>query len=227
MNPNRVGWPRSPARGHAAILIVAAGLLSVAPAVLAQTEPSRGEIAAGAMFGAVVGLDCSSPGGGAMLTDCSPRPKEWWISPAYHVTEQVALVGEISGRFFNLKTSVMPTDQPLLPPDLPSIALDVSSSTYAFGGGVRVVGRRNRRVNPFIQAIVSYARIDGSASVAFFREPFTYSGLLIEPSGGVDLHVGKRIAVRILAGYSAERSEGALAHAVRVGTGVVFGFGSR
>lgn len=82
-------------------------------------------------------------------------------------------------------------------------------------------------MTPFVQSIVSYARIDGNVSTLFFREPFAFSGLLIEPSGGVDLHVGERIAVRILAGYGAERVEGELTHAVRVGAGVVFGLGSR
>lgn len=143
MNPNHAGGPRSQSRVDAARLIVAAGLLLATPAALAQTEPSRGEIAAGAMFGAVVESDCDDLDG-VMLADCSPRPKEWWISPAYHLTERVALVGEVSGRFINLKTSVTPTDPPLpLPPDLPPIALDLSTSTYAFGGGVRVRGRRD------------------------------------------------------------------------------------
>ena len=227
MHPNCAGGPCSRSRVDAASAIVAAWLLLSAPAVLAQTEPYRGEIAAGAMFGAAVGLDCDDLDG-AMLADCGPRSKDWWISPAYHLTERVALVGEVSGRFFNLKTSVTPTDPPLpLLPDLPPVAVDVSTSTYAFGGGVRVTGRRDRRATPFFQTIVSYARIDGSSSVLFFREHFAYSGLLIEPSGGVDLHVGERIAVRILAGYGAERAEGELTHVVRVGVGMVFGLGSR
>ena len=178
------------------------------------------------MFGSVVESDCDDLDG-VVFTDCSLRPKEWWISPAYHLTERVALVGEVSGRFINLKTSVTPTEPPLpLPLDLPPVAVDGSTSTYAFGGGVRVTGRRDRRVTPFVQAIVSYARIDGSASVLFFREHFAYSGLLIEPRGGVDLRVGERIAVRILAGYGAERAEGELTHVVRVGVGMVFGLGS-
>ena len=182
MHPNRAGGPCSQSRVDAASLIVAAWLLLSAPAVLAQTEPSRGEIAAGAMFGSVVESDCDDLDG-VVFTDCSLRPREWWISPAYHLTERVALVGEVSGRFINLKTSVTPTEPPLpLPLDLPPVAVDGSTSTYAFGGGVRVTGRRDRRVTPFVQAIVSYARIDGSASVLFFREHFAYSGLLIEPS---------------------------------------------
>ena len=234
MPPNRAGGVRAPAcrpgveTSRWCIVVVAAGFLWAAPSVLAQTEPPRWEVAAGAMFGAVVGLPCDELDG-AMLTDCTPRSREWWISPAYHITERVALVGEVSGRFFNLKTSVTPTDSSLLPlsPELPPVAVDVSTSTYAFGGGVRVAGRRGRRVTPFVQAIVSYARIDGSASFLFFREPFAYPGLLIEPSGGVDLRVGERVAVRILAGYGAEWAEGELTHAVRVGAGVVFGLGRR
>ena len=69
--------------------VVVAGLLWAAPAVLAQTEPPRGEIAAGAMFGVTVGMDCDLDG--VVLADCSPHSKEWWISPAYHITERVAL----------------------------------------------------------------------------------------------------------------------------------------
>ena len=109
------------------------------------------------------------------------------VDPAKTDFRHRLLVGEVSGRLLNLKTSVTSAGLPL-PRDLPPVAVDASMSTYAFGGGVRVVGRRRRRVAPFVQAIVSYARINGSVSALFFRESFAYSDLLIEPSGGVDLH---------------------------------------
>ena len=198
-------------------LIAAAVLLWAAPAALAQTERPAWEIAGGGTLGFLsvpeTGPDCDLDG--VMLTNCSLRSREWWISPAWHVTDRVALVAEVSGRFMDLETGFMFPEQP---PDFPPIAADVSTSTYAFGGGVRVTG--------FVQALAGFGRTSGNVSALFVRESLTDSGFLIEPSAGVDIHVAQRIAVRILAGYGAAFAE-ATEHAVRVGAGVVFGLGSR
>lgn len=221
----RGGGPTMPMRSSRRAALVMAGLLWAVPGALAQTGSPRGEIAAGAMFEQTVGRDCDLDG--VMLADCLPLSTAWWISPAYHITERVALVGEVSRRSFDLKTSATLADQPLLPLDLPSLAVDVATSTYAFGGGLRVTGTRAGRVTPFVQTVFSYARINGSTAVLFLRESFASSGLLIEPSAGADIHLGERIAIRILGGYGAGFSEGEVNHAVRVGAGVVFGFANR
>ena len=211
-------------------LIAAAALLWAAPAALAQTERPAWEIAAGGTLGfpsvPEIGPDCDLDG--AMLTNCSLRSREWWISPAWHVTDRVALVGEVSGRFVDLETAVtIPDLSPGFFPDLPPIAADISTSTYAFSGGVRVSGPRGRRVTPFVQALAGFGRRTGTFEVLFVRDSVTSSGFLIEPSAGVDIHVARRIAVRVLAGYGAAFAEGTTEHAVRVGAGVVFGLGSR
>lgn len=207
-------------------LIAAAALLWAAPAALAQTERPAWEIAAGGTLGFLsvpeIGPDCDLDG--AMLTNCSLRSREWWISPAWHVTDRVALVAEVSGRFMDLETGVT---IPELPPDFPPIAADISTNTYAFSGGVRMTGPRGRRMTPFVQALAGFGRRTGTFEALFVRDSLTDSGFLIEPSAGVDIHVARRIAVRILAGYGAAFAEGTTEHAVRVGAGVVFGLGSR
>ena len=138
-----------------------AGLPAVA---LAQPGAPRTEIAAGGMFSQTVGLDCDL-GDGVILEGCSPRSTAWWISPAYHVTDRVALVGEVSGRFLELKTTAAVDDFFPIPGGL---AVDVTQGLYAFGGGIRVNWRGERFI-PFTQALVSYGRANVTISAALLR----------------------------------------------------------
>ena len=196
-----------------------AGLPTVA---LAQPGAPRTEIAAGGMFSQTVGLDCDL-GDGVILEGCSPRSTAWWISPAYHVTDRVALVGEVSGRFLELKTTAAVDDFFPIPGGL---AVDVTQNLYAFGGGIRV-NWRGERFTPFTQALVSYGRANVTISAALLRESAAFTGILLEPSAGVDIHVAERVDVRLVGGYGAGWSEGELNQEIRIGAGVVFGFGSR
>ena len=217
-NPRPRAWETS-VIGPLLVGFLMAGLPTVA---LAQPVVPRAEIAGGGMFSQTVAVDCDL-GDGVILEGCSPRSKAWWISPAYHVTDRVALVGEISGRFLELKSTATGDDFFPFPGGL---AVDATYDLYAFGGGIRV-NWRGERFTPFTQALVSYGRANATISAAFLRESAVFTGILLEPSAGVDIHVAERIAVRVVGGYGAGWSEGELNQEIRIGAGVVFGFGSR
>ena len=198
-------------RMHHLILVLAFVLLFAAPESAQSQELPRSEIAAGAAFRLSFSPGCE-------LNKCSFGTTGWWVSPAYHVTRRVAVVGEVAGNYGNVND--------LVPPVIP-VAFDTSVRTHSFGGGVRVTGSRVQRVIPFVQGIISYDRNNASVAAFGLRESMSFSGFGVDASAGVDIGITSRAAVRVVGGYGIGRSEGESTHELGVGGGLVFGLGSR
>lgn len=196
---------------HHLILVLVFVLLFAAPESAQSQELPRTEIAAGAAFRLSFSPDCE-------LNKCSFGTTGWWVSPAYYVTDRIAVVGEVAGAYGNVDD--------LVPPVIP-VALDTSVRTHSFGGGIRVTGSRVQRVVPFVQGIVSYDRNNASVAALGLRESMSFSGVGFDASAGVDIGINSRAAVRLVGGYGIGRSEGESTHELGVGAGVVFGLGGR
>lgn len=191
------------------ILALALILLFVTPGLAQPQEPSRTEIAAGAAYRLSFSPGCE-------LNKCSFGTTGWWVSPAYYVTDRIAVVGEVAGSYGNVDD--------LVPPVIP-VAFDTSVRTHSFGGGIRVTGSRVQRVIPFLQGIISYDRNNASVAALGFRESMSFSGFGVDASAGVDIGITSRVAVRVVGGYGIGRSEGESTHELGVGAGLVFGLG--
>ena len=193
------------------ILTLALVLLFATPGLAQPQAPSRTEIAAGAAFRLSFSPDCE-------LNKCSFGTTGWWVSPAYYVTERIAVVGEAAGSYGNVDD--------LAPPIFP-VAFDTSVKTHSFGGGIRVTGSRVQRVIPFVQGIISYDRNNASVAALGLRQSMSFSGVGFDASGGVDIGITSRAAIRVVGGYGIGRSEGESTHELGVGAGLVFGMGGR
>lgn len=184
-------------------------IVFVGPGVVLAQELPRCEIAAGATL--VVSPADEECGFG----DCSPVAAGWVVSPAYYLTDRIAVVGQVARSYSTLE---------LIVSDLP-LDLDSSVSQYSFGGGIRVAASRARRLKPFAQAVVSSHRINVEVSALGMRESGSASGVSIEPGAGVDIGIAKRIAIRLQGGYGIGFSEGESSRlGWVVGAGAVFKF---
>lgn len=181
----------------------------VGPGLALAQELPRWEIGAGATLGVwPADAECG-------FGDCSPGSAGWVVTPAYYLTDRIAVVGQVAGSYSTLEP---------IADELP-LAIDVSFSQYSFGGGIRVTGSRARRLRPFAQAIVSSNRLNVDVSVLGLGESDSAYGVAIEPGGGVDVSIAKRLAIRLQGGYGIGFSEGESSRlGWVVGAGVVFKF---
>lgn len=104
----------------------------------------------------------------------------WAAGIAHPVWRAVAAVGEVSGHY-KTKTTL---DE------------DVSLSFHAFMGGPRVSTRAGQFVE-FVQILAGVARGHGSA----FGVTESVTDLALQPGGGVDYPIGRRLAARVELDY--------------------------
>jgi hypothetical protein len=121
-------------------------------------------------------------------------PLGWLVSFATPVrSTPVALVGEIAGNYRR-------TD-------------DITFRLHTAQGGVRIFGDTDGGVTPFAQVlagVMAYGCCGGS-SRAFS----------LEPGGGVDVAVGRSVALRLAASLPIAFSDGDTAHGLRLQAGLV------
>lgn len=194
------------------VLILAAVWL--APGVVLAQAPPRSELAAGVTFGFSSLRNCG------LDADCARVSTGWAISPAYYLTERIAVVGKAAGSYASFDLTI---------PDVGD--LDASSSSYSFGGGMRATSSRASGMTAaFVQTIVAFNHIDAAASALGIRAANSYSSVSLEPSVGVDIGMAERIALRLQGGYGFRLSgeAGSLLEPSSLGpefgAGLVFGF---
>ena len=196
-----------------AIVIVVA-VFTVAPAA-AQTTPPRFELAAGPLFGFPTDEDCSEVG--ITFDDCSAPSFGWEVEPAYFLTEQLAVVGRVSGLYSSLDTQARI-------PGFSPIDVEITANLHQFLGGVRFTGpRANRRVTPYVQMLVGIGRVAAEVQALGFSESDSATGLSLAPEGGVYLNASERFGVRIGGRYDAQRIEGVTEHGFTLVTSLMFG----
>jgi hypothetical protein len=111
---------------------------------------------------------------------------------------RLAVVGEVGG---NYRTNLVVETQ----------------SLYGILGGLRIDLVRLGPVHLFAQGLVGLER---------FAEPgFSERGLAVQPGGGVDLVLARRIAIRAEGDFRAAREEGVTFREGRVTLGLVLGLG--
>jgi opacity protein-like surface antigen len=137
--------------------------------------------------------------------------KGWYADVAYAVTNMWSVVGQVAGDYKTI------TEQ--------GGALDVTLTPYLFG--VRASARGNAKATPYAQILFGATRFhlsQGSDSLS--ENAFTY-----QVGGGVNVKVNDKVGARVSADYvrikpgsdselSSEPFQG-----IRLGVGVVFGFG--
>jgi hypothetical protein len=133
--------------------------------------------------------------GGAAAT---MYPQGWVATVDFRIGGRIAAVGEAGGSYR-------------------SNAGVETQSLYGFFGGIRVDVWRVGPAHIFAQALVG---------LEDFREPgFSEHGLAVQPGGGVDLNLTRRLAIRVEGDFRAAREEGVTFKESRVSAGVVMGLG--
>ncbi len=128
----------------------------------------------------------------------------WGFSAAYNLGPKWGLVSEFSGHYGSAS----------LP--LTSFTIDLRKYTYLFGPRFSA---RSDKATGFAHVLLGGAssRIEGTD---------TGSGFALALGGGVDVNVGKSVAIRVVqADYLPDRSFGSWTHNFRLQTGIVFKFG--
>ena len=126
-------------------------------------------------------------------------PKGWVASVDRQLGQsRLAVVGEVGG---NYRTNLVVETE----------------SLYGVLGGLRIDLVRLGPVCLFAQGLIGLER---------FAEPgFSERGLALQPGGGVDLGLARRIAIRAEGDFRVAREEGVTFREGRVTFGVVLGFG--
>jgi len=140
-------------------------------------------------------------------TDLDETFKWGWVGAAtVHATDWLAIVGEVGGNYRTFE----------------AFGEELDLSVHSFMGGARF-GAPLGNVTPFGQILFGSAR--ASASVVGHSE--SESAFAFQPGGGVDIAMGRRVALRVQGDYRSISSDGDTSGEVRFAVGVAFGFGSR
>lgn len=174
-----------------AIVAIPLMLLGVSPAS-AQEKPS-----------ADVGVSWALLGESDMTL-----PVGWVAAVAGHITDRLAIVGEIGGNYKSVRA--------------PGGYIDVSE--HSFLGGGRYGFGRDAQIRPFIQALVGMSR----ASLSRNEVGVSFNALTVQPGAGIDFKVSHRVAVRLQADFRwMTLSDIGSGWQYRLATGVVFALGGR
>jgi len=171
-------------------LVVLMGVPSVAVA------QNAGEIAGGYQFMRDFALDENFPAG-------------WFVSGAGNLSDNIALVGEVSGSQKSESFFDVTADADIL----------------AFLGGVRV-GASAGPVIPFAQVLVGGARAKVTLRGFGERESSSETAFALQPGGGVDIPFAENVSARAMVDYRRIFfHDDSGANEVRVAVGIVVGFG--
>ncbi len=183
--------------GIGLVVFLALGVPTVAAA---QGSPA-GEIAGGYPFMWDNEFDKSFPVG-------------WFVSGAGNLSDNFAIVGEVSGSHNSESNEFL------------SASADLNIYTYL--AGVRF-GGRSGAVTSFGQFLVGAARASASTSGLGFEESGSHTEFAIQPGAGVDIHLTEAVAARVIFDYRriSFEFEGGARNEIRVAAGIVVGFGSR
>ncbi len=159
------------------------------------------------------------------LAAYSPRATGWWGSFAVHVSEHVAVVGEVSGGSAGLNTTATLSQSG----QLVSFPVEIDVSGYGFAGGIRGSGRRGGPVTPFVQVLLGYGIGDLTSRLSGLNVTDTtdIGGFAVLPGAGVDITLAERVGLRLLGEMSIAQSEGVTSTSFGIQTGLVFAVGNR
>ena len=140
-------------------------------------------------------------------TELDETFKWGWVGAAtVHATDWLAIVGEVGGNYRTFE----------------AFDVELDLSVHNFMGGPRF-GAPLGRVTPFGQILFGSARAAASA----LGENESESAFAWQPGGGVDIAMGRGVALRVQGDYRSITSDGETTGQVRFAAGVAFGFGSR
>ncbi len=135
-------------------------------------------------------------------------PAGWVASVAGHVTDHLAIVGEIGGNYKSVIT--------------PGGYIDVSE--HSFLGGGRYVFGRDAQLRPFAQTLVGMSRASFSRS----EVGISYNAFTVQPGAGIDFKVSPRVAVRLQTDFRwMTLQDIGSGWQYRLAAGVVFAVGGR
>jgi len=189
------------------LLVVGLGML--VPAGAAAQDTSRGSAA----FSYVLMHDSDVDG---------TFPKGWLGAVAGRISKSVDIVAEIG------QSSKTLTEE--------FSGARATLRLLNYGAGLRFVRRSSARAMPFAQVVVGGARASaGIESCGAFLTPSdcddardlspSANGFALQPGGGVDLALSRRVGLRLQSDYRYIRVEEENLHEFRFATGVVFRFG--
>ena len=138
-------------------------------------------------------------------------PTGWFVSGAGFLTDNLAIVGEVSGSYKSESDGFFTAD------------LDL----HTYLAGARFSSRAGA-VTPFGQVLVGAAKASGRlGGFVGFEERASETAFAAQPGGGVDIHLTEAIAARVMFDYRRIFFEGEANDEIRVAAGIVFGFGSQ
>lgn len=157
---------RRTSSGMPALAIVALPLILLAASPASAQEKSSADI--GVSWALLGESDTTLPAG-------------WVAAVAGHMTDHLAIVGEIGGNYKSVSA--------------PGGYIDVSE--HSFLGGGRYAFGRDAQLRPFIQTLVGMSRTSLSRTeVGVSVNVFT-----VQPGAGIDFKVSPRVAVRLQADF--------------------------
>lgn len=184
--------------GKVATFIGALGLaFALGTPQLASAQAPSGEVAAGYQFMRDSELDLSFPAG-------------WFVSAGGHVSELLEIVGEVSG---SRKGEA----------DLFSSA-DITVLTFMAGPRY---SRHGGTIEPFAQVLFGGARASASLDILGVSGSDSETAFAVQPGAGVDVTLTDSLSGRLMVDYRRIFFEGEATNEVRVGVGIVVGFGRR
>lgn len=104
----------------------------------------------------------------------------WDGSVAFNANRWLGFVADFGGQYTNL--------------DAPDSSERIRTHSFLFGP--RFSARRNRHVTPFAHALFGAAHNDSRAREAGLDFHFTDNGFALALGGGLDVNLGRRVAVR-------------------------------
>jgi opacity protein-like surface antigen len=191
---------------------------------------------------------------GVVLESTSGRANHsgWNASLAYNLSRHFALIADTSGHYQsdarNLQLSWGSPD------NMNELRIKAKSTTYSFLFGPRVQVLGDKKVSPFVHALLGISRMNrqltGLHSQSLFsgeihvpiRQTLTDTGFAFALGGGVDWRCSKRISIRLIqAEYIRTEKEFAydesfldpawtkesLLNGLRVSTGIILNIGKR
>lgn len=201
-------------------------LISCAAIATAQTdEISKGEFFAGYSINRV-----DFAGNGDFDPDINDALDEgrnfqgFNVSGVYNVSKYVGLKADVSGTYKNFSAAIPGfTNQP-----------KINASLYNVLGGVQIKNNsKERRVKPFVHALVGVGIIKSKLNDGFCQEAFgtncpaefrdSETALSMALGGGLDVRASKRVSFRLFqVDYNPFRKNGETANNLRFGFGIVF-----
>lgn len=176
---------------------VCALVLGCAVPAAGQSRPASTEVFAGYSY-------LRDPGSSILAATASDDsfPLGWTASVAHRLWPSLSVVGEVAGHY-KRKTTL---DE------------DVTLSFHAFLGGPRLSAQLGR-VTQFVQVLAGAVHGRGSA----FGTTVTVTDLSMQPGGGIDYALGRRVAARLQLDYRWIRGAGGrnAASQFRAAAGVV------